>query len=223
MAPVPSTDVARPPRRHRSWFAALFVALSLMAFAADPADAQSVVDSDLDSDGDGIVNAFDPDDDNDGIMDDRDPAPFNPSIPGGPLPPSSIDPDADSDGDGIANSHDPDDDNDGATDIDDPVVFDPDNTLPSSGGSGGGAGSGSNGAVSTDGSARAGSGSRAVVVTGLPRTGAGPHTGTSHGFPHLLLTATGILLMLATASITRQALAVRRAPVRRQWSPVRRR
>ncbi|MGB3328120.1 MAG: hypothetical protein WBA46_04145, partial [Thermomicrobiales bacterium] len=91
-------------RRSRRGFSLLLAVLTLMTFGASPASAQSVVDPDLDSDGDGIVNAFDPDDDNDGVTDDIDPAPFDPSIPGSPgaAPPSSISPDADSDGDGIA-------------------------------------------------------------------------------------------------------------------------
>ncbi len=99
-------------------------AFGLVAVEASLA-AQSVIDPDVDSDGDGIMNSHDPDDDNDGISDDIDADPFNPAIPGVDPTPNSIDPDADSDGDGIKNSHDPDDDNDAAPDKADPDPFDP--------------------------------------------------------------------------------------------------
>ncbi|MGI8484616.1 MAG: hypothetical protein ACR2OU_10175 [Thermomicrobiales bacterium] len=92
--------------------------------AQDARAAQSVIDPDVDSDGDGIMNSHDPDDDNDGIPDDIDADPFDPNIPGVAPTPNSIDPDADSDGDGIMNSHDPDDDNDAAPDKTDPDPFD---------------------------------------------------------------------------------------------------
>jgi len=97
--------------------------------------AQSVIDPDADSDGDGIANSHDPDDDNDGITDDIDADPFNSSIPGVAPTPDSIDGDADSDGDGIKNSHDPDDDNDATVDRTDPVPFDPLDTVDPEGGS----------------------------------------------------------------------------------------
>lgn len=97
--------------------------------------AQSVIDPDADSDGDGIANSHDPDDDNDGVTDDIDADPFNPSIPGVAPTPDSIDGDADSDGDGIKNSHDPDDDNDATVDRTDPAPFDPLDTVDPDGGS----------------------------------------------------------------------------------------
>jgi hypothetical protein len=96
--------------------------------------AQSVIDPDADSDGDGIANSHDPDDDNDGVTDDIDADPFNPSIPGVAPTPDSIDGDADSDGDGIKNSHDPDDDNDATVDRTDPAPFDPLDTVDPEGG-----------------------------------------------------------------------------------------
>ncbi len=62
-----------------------------------------------DTDGDGIVDNFDPDDDNDGYLDGTDPYPL------------------DTDNDGIANVDDPDDDADGILDGDDAMPQDTDN------------------------------------------------------------------------------------------------
>jgi len=177
MTPAPLVAAARPTRFRRAGF---LLALALLVCSAPPASAQSVVDPDLDSDGDGIVNAFDPDDDNDGVTDDIDSAPFNASIPSSAPPPSSIDPDTDSDGDGIANSHDPDDDQDGWVDASDPVVFDPDNTVPAPDGGGGGGGTqggGSVGSAESTGSA----GSIRTPATSTTSTGSNTGTGTRQG------------------------------------------
>lgn len=146
-------------------------------FAADASAAQSVIDPNIDSDGDGIMNSHDPDDDNDGIPDDIDADPFDPNIPGMAPTPSSIDPDADSDGDGIKNSHDPDDDNDAAPDRSDPEPFNPNDsaggsTQPESpSGSGSGASSPPRATGSASGSTN--SSARAGLVTRLPNTGNG--------------------------------------------------
>lgn len=217
--------------------------LALLSFTAIPISAQSVVDPDLDSDGDGIVNAFDPDDDNDGVTDDVDPAPFDAAIPGSAPPPSSIDPDADSDNDGIANSHDPDDDNDSWVDASDPVVFDSDNTLPSSGndgdgGGGGGAGSGGGGGtVGSSGSAASRSqtattttssttGARRgnVAITGLPNTGHG-RGDLGHSAISVFLAASASAILTLCALVLHRTAGSGCVPVavRRQRIPVMRR
>ena len=153
-------------------------AFGLVAVDASMA-AQSVIDPDVDSDGDGIMNSHDPDDDNDGISDDIDADPFDPSIPGVAPTPNSIDPDADSDGDGINNSHDPDDDNDAAPDKTDPVPFDP---SDSSGGStqpdipsdpGSAVPDSSHAAIATSGNTNTNTSARAGLITKLPNTGHG--------------------------------------------------
>jgi len=144
--------------------------------------AQSVIDPDVDSDGDGIMNSHDPDDDNDGISDDIDADPFNPAIPGIAPTPNSIDPDADSDGDGIKNSHDPDDDNDAAPDKTDPDPFDPTDSaggptrpeVPSGTDAVAPVASGASQApIAAKGNGNANTSTRAGLITKLPNTGHG--------------------------------------------------
>ncbi|MGC4190147.1 MAG: hypothetical protein QM589_02800 [Thermomicrobiales bacterium] len=217
MASASSVFVRLPSRRRGRLHqvAATIPLLMVMALCSGTVHAQSVVDPDLDSDGDGIVNAFDPDDDNDGITDDIDPAPFDASVPGSAPTPSSIDPDADSDNDGIANSHDPDDDNDSWVDAKDPVVFDPSNTLPeqSGGESGGGASqtAGTSGssrsttASSTSGSSRSATmsgtteSSRDGVVLRLPNTGAGDVAGQDSQYDAAVALAIGAFVIALMA------------------------
>jgi len=67
---------------------------------------------DIDSDKDGIGDAFDQDDDNDGTPDSRDAFPLDPNET------------TDTDGDGIGNNADTDDDNDGVPDIEDAFPID---------------------------------------------------------------------------------------------------
>ncbi|MGI8482807.1 MAG: hypothetical protein ACR2OU_00995 [Thermomicrobiales bacterium] len=184
--------------------------------------AESVIDPDADSDGDGIVNSHDPDDDNDGITDDIDIDPFNPSIPGVAPTPDSIDPDADSDGDGIKNSHDPDDDNDAAPDRTDPVPFDPLDTVDpeggstepeTPGGSGSGVPSGSGSAAPGRPSAPAASSgqgassTRSSLVTKLPNTGHGSDNPVRPWFE----TAELVLLAVIAAAFGVFAFIVRRS------------
>lgn len=241
---VPASRTA-PLLRWRLRHAIPLVILALLSLTAIPISAQSVVDPDLDSDGDGIVNAFDPDDDNDGITDDVDPAPFDATNPGSAPPPSSIDPDADSDNDGITNSHDPDDDNDSWVDASDPVVFDSDNSLPASGndGGGGGGGGGAGNGGGSGGTVVGSSGSTAsrsqtapttssttssrrgsVVITGLPKTGHGRGDGDHSKIPALLATSATAILALCALVLHRVAGAdTVPVAVRRQRTPVMRR
>merc|ERR1711872_77812 len=65
---------------------------------------------DIDSDGDGQVDAADEDDDNDGLLDVEDDDDDGDGV---------HDEDEDDDGDGIENDEDPDDDGDGVPDVDD--------------------------------------------------------------------------------------------------------
>lgn len=197
----------------RSWIAICLALLFGIALLGAPVGAQSVSDPDLDSDGDGIANSHDPDDDNDGITDDIDAAPFDPTRPGSPPDPTSIDPDTDSDGDGIANSHDPDDDNDGSVDASDPVVFDPDNTLPTSpGSSGGSAGSDPDGQPQARSSSRQ-TGTGSVMITGLPKTGAG-HSPFAPSLA-VLAALSGLLSLILGLLVHAHVPAARIVPVRR--------
>jgi len=184
--------------------------------------AQSVIDPDADSDGDGIENSHDPDDDNDGIADDIDMDPFDPSIPGVAPTPDSIDPDADSDGDGIKNSHDPDDDNDATVDRTDPAPFDPLDTVDPEGGAAepetpGGSGSGVPGGSGSAAPGRpsapvASSGqgtspTRSSLVTKLPNTGHGSDNPVRPWFE----TAELVLLAVIAAAFGVFAFIVRRS------------
>ena len=173
--------------------------------------AQSVIDPDADSDGDGIANSHDPDDDNDGWPDEIDPDPFNPAIPGGAPTPDSIDSDADSDGDGIANSHDPDDDNDGRTDEGDPDPFSPlDPTpIPQPGTDTPDGGASSGGSAGVGPSPSQGSGSTSArLITKLPKTGSGQGTAASSANDVIALMVMGsvglAITLCAAVSIVRQ-------------------
>ncbi|HEU0164791.1 MAG TPA: hypothetical protein VFQ54_07070, partial [Thermomicrobiales bacterium] len=74
---------------------ACFLALGFIAGSSEVqfAAAQSVIDPDIDSDGDNINNRWDPDDDNDGYPDEIDPDPFDASNPAYVPTPNTIDPD----------------------------------------------------------------------------------------------------------------------------------
>lgn len=184
--------------------------LTLCVGEIPAAFAQSVIDPDADSDGDGIANSHDPDDDNDGWPDEIDPDPFNPAIPGAAPTPNSIDPDADSDGDGIANSHDPDDDDDGRTDEGDPDPFSPlDPTpIPEPGTDtpDGGASSGGSGGVGPS-SGQGSSPTSARLITKLPKTGSGYAVAASSGIDATVLMvmgSVGLTIVLCAAAIGRQ-------------------
>lgn len=208
------------PLSHRWGFGVALLLGFLMFIVPVGAGAQSTTDPDLDSDGDGIANSHDPDDDNDGITDDIDVAPFGPSVPGAPPTPNSIDPDADTDGDGIANSHDPDDDNDSIVDATDPAVYEPENGSPPSSGDGGTSNPGANTSgqssqqASSQGTTRTGT----VLVTGFPKTGAGPR-GDASGFsfaPPLMILALSSLLGLLCVGLLRRIVPQRRVALVRR-------
>lgn len=76
----------------------------LVAYLMQIDDTEPVASSNLDNDGDLVLNDFDDDDDNDGVADNLDALPFDASET------------TDNDGDGIGDNADPDDDNDGIPD-----------------------------------------------------------------------------------------------------------
>lgn len=122
-----------------SWFvrlvrplAGLCLVIAMLIAGAVTVSAQSTIDPDLDSDGDGTMNNMDFDDDDDGYADNNDCAPFDPSRwVDCDAPSTSGEPD--NDGDGIVDRVDPDDDNDGITDDQDPDPLNPDTANPDPG------------------------------------------------------------------------------------------